>query len=74
MDVIASSACYLDEFMWMLGEKKKFDNNMNSHWHLISKQYPLYGSLNLHKCPSCTAHNVMFINYSTDLIGLHCKW
>jgi len=34
-DVIASSAGYLDEFMWMggmLGERYAF-YNMHTHWH-----------------------------------------
>jgi len=35
-DVIASSAGYLDEFMWMGGilrERNASDNNMHTAWH-----------------------------------------
>jgi len=34
-DVVASSAGYLDEFMWMgrmLGERNAFDNNIHTAW------------------------------------------
>jgi len=70
-DVIASSAGYLDEFMWMSGMLGKEMYLITTYaLHGISKQYPLLSSLTQmsNNTPSCTAHNIMFINYSTDTV------
>jgi len=57
-DVIASSAGYLDELMWMsgiLGERNAFDNNM--HTHCMALVNNIHYLVHLHKClnitPSC---------------------
>jgi len=62
MDVIASSACYLDEFMWMLGEKKHL---ITTCIHTgISEQYPLFISIHF------TYTNVQCVQHITNYTAL----